>query len=152
MISRDECIVRNCKPEEVARLIELLKATNLFWEMGDREDVFKEKINHDPDSVVVLEHQSEIIGMVVTIYDPWASFIWHLAIDPRFQKQGLGHLLAEEAERRLRSRGTTSVNGYVLPSNNHSLSFLRKRGYSEFFSPVIAVEKSFKEGAANEKF
>ena len=117
------------------------KNNGVIWEIGDDEEVFRQKMEYDPGSIIVLEHQGKIIGMVITIYDPWASFIWHLAIDPQFQGNGLGHLLVEEAERRLQAKGTTSVNGYVLPTNRNSLSFLKKRGYTKFFSQVIAVEK-----------
>ena len=144
-MDRNDFVVRNCRIEELPRLIELLKITDLFWEIGDSEKVFRKKMEHDPDSIMVLEHRGWIIGMVTTIYDPWASFIWHLAVDPQYQGCGLGHLLAEEAERRLKRRGTTSVNGYVLPNNQRSLTFLRKRGYTEFFSQVIPVEKPFSQ-------
>lgn len=149
MADRESCVVRNCKLEEIPGLIELLKKTDLFWETGDKEEVFRKKLGFDQDSIMVLEYNGNVIGMVTIIYDPWASFIWHLAIDPEYQGRGLGHILAEEAERRLRSRGTTGVNGYVLPGNRNSRSFLKKRGYTDFSAgQVIAVEKPFKEGAA----
>ena len=136
-------IVRNARKEDFPRLIELLKVTDLFWETGDTEEVFAKKLAFDPDSILVLERVDKIIGMVTTVYDPWASFIWHVAIDPTYQGRGLGHMLAEEAERRLRARGTTSVNGYVLPSNRNSLSFLKARGYTACVT-VVAMEKVLK--------
>ena len=135
--------VRNARLEELPLLIELLKATDLFWEIGDCVDTLSKKLEFDPSSILVLEREDKIIGMVTTTYDPWASFMWHLAIEPQYQGQSFGHLLADEAERRLRVRGTTSVNGYVLPTNKSSLSFLKKRGFKEFFSQVVAVEKQF---------
>jgi|SRR3989338_4098020 len=137
----DNYLVRNALAEDLAELIELLKLTNLFWEIGDCVNILSKKLEFDPNSIMVLERDNKIIGMVTTTYDPWASFMWHLAIDPKYQGRGLGHLLADEAEQRLRARGTTSVNGYVLPTNTNSLSFLKKRGFREFFSQVIAVDK-----------
>ena len=136
-------LVRDARVEELPTLINLLKITDLFWEIGDCVETLSKKLEFDPSSILVLELEGNIIGMVTTTYDPWASFIWHLAIEPEYQGQGLGHLLADEAEKRLREHGTTSVNGYVLPNNKNSLSFLKKRGFKEFFSPVIAVEKTF---------
>lgn len=135
--------VRSAIVDDLPTLIELLKVTNLFWEIGDCSETFSKKLEFDPNSILVLEHEGEVIGMVITIYDPWASFVWHLVIDPKYQGQGLGHLLADEAERRLNERGTTSVNGYVLPTNKRSLSFLKKRGFKNLSTPVVAVEKSF---------
>lgn len=139
-------VVRTCREEELPRLIELLKVTDLFWEIGDSAEVLRKKLEHDPDSILVLIEKAsgKVIGMVTTIYDPWASFIWHVAVDPEYQGQGLGHLIAEEAEQRLYVRGTTSVNGYVLPDNERSLRFFHRRGYTDF-GLVMAIEKVKKE-------
>jgi len=142
-MSKGDCIVRDGCLKDWPRLIELLKATDLFWETGDSEESFAKKIAHDPGSIIVLEWEDKIIGMIVTVYDPWASFIWHLAIDPKFQGHGFGHLLAEEAENRLKARGTTSVNGYVVSTNRNSLTFLKKRGYSQSPLNLVLVEKVF---------
>jgi ribosomal protein S18 acetylase RimI-like enzyme len=140
---KDDYVVRDCRPEDLPRFVELLKVVGLFWATGDSEATFRKKIAHDPGSILVLECAGELIGGVLTTYDPWASFIWHIAIDPAYQGQGLGNRLADEAERRLRERGTTSVNGYVLPSNRNSLSFFKKRGYELFYDPVIPIGKEF---------
>ena len=137
----DNYLVRNALAEDLAELIELLKLTNLFWEIGDCVNILSKKLEFDPNSIMVLERDNKIIGMVTTTYDPWASFMWHLAIDPKYQGRGLGHLLADEAEQRLRARATTTVNAYLFPTNTISLSFLKKRGFREFFSQVIAVDK-----------
>ena len=139
----NNCVVRNARIEELPILIQLLKVADLFWEIGDCIETLSKKLKFDPTSILVLELKGKVIGMVTTTYDPWASFMWHLAIEPKHQGQGLDHLLADEAEKRLRVRGTTSINGYVLPTNKNSLSFLKKRGFKEFFSPVVAVEKTF---------
>lgn len=137
-------LVRKCKIRETPRLIELLKKTGLLWKSGDTIDAFQKKLIHDPESILVLDYGGKIIGMVVFIYDPWASFLWHLTIDPQYQGRGLGHMLIHEAEKLLEKRGTTSSNGFVMPANNHSRSFLKKRGYREAIWHVIAVEKIFK--------
>ncbi|MDO8504287.1 MAG: GNAT family N-acetyltransferase [Candidatus Liptonbacteria bacterium] len=133
--------MRNCEPKDIPRVIQLLKDVKLFWEIGDKEDVCLKKLQHDPDSILVLEEDGKIIGTAFTVYDPWASFLWHLSIAPECQGRGLASLLSREAERRLKARGTTSVNGYVAPDNSRSLSFLKKHGYDTSSKPVIPVEK-----------
>jgi ribosomal protein S18 acetylase RimI-like enzyme len=133
--------VRSAVAGDVPRLLELLKVTELFAESCDTEEAFQKKLAHDPDSIIVLESESEVIGMVVTIYDPWASFLWHLAIDPEHQAWGLGHHLANEAEARLRARGTSCVCGYVSTKNASSLSFFKRRGYEVFTADIHPIEK-----------
>lgn len=137
----DAYIVRDCRPEDLPRFIELLKVCGLFYAPVDSEATLRKKLAYDPISLLVLESATKVIGTVLTTYDPWASFIWHLAIDPAYQGRGLGNLLVDEAERRLRARGTTSVNGYVLPSNRNSLSFFEKRGFEQDLFRVIPIGK-----------
>jgi ribosomal protein S18 acetylase RimI-like enzyme len=144
-MSINEYIVRSCLPADLPRLIELLKATGLFWEGGDSVEIFQRKLVHDPESIIVLEHAGAIIGMVLIIFDPWVSFMWHLALDRSHQGQGLGNMLADEAERRLWARGAVSVNGIVFPTNRNSRSFFKNRGYDEFAPPIMAIIKPFEK-------
>lgn len=140
-MNKNGCSVQIAQSDDLPRMIEILQETGLFWEGGDRIEILQRKLAYDPDSFLVLRYEDQIIGMVILIYDPWCSFIWHLAVTPAYQGNGLGHLLAEEAESRLRARGTNCVGGYVLPTNEHSRSFFTKRGYLSF-DPVIPIEKS----------
>jgi len=140
---KNDCAVRLCQPEDLSMVVELLKITDLLWEAADTIETLAKKLEFDPESIMVLVYKDKIIGTATTTYDPWCSFIWHLAIDPELQGQGLGHILAEEAEKRLRDRGTVGIVGYVLPNNKNSLSFLKKRNYEKFHDQVIPVEKIF---------
>lgn len=134
--------ISNCKPEELSQVVDLLKKTDLFDEICDKEDALLKKLQHDPESIILLHHDGMIVGMAMFIYDPWASFMWHLAIDPAYQGQGLGHLLAQVVESRLWARGTTSVNGYVLLTNTRSFALLKRRCYTAYKAiPVIPVSK-----------
>lgn len=143
-MTKNNFAVRSCVPEDLPKIMGLLKITNLIWDIGDSEKTFREKLQFDPSSMMVLVCDDKIVGMVTTTYDPWASFIWHLAIDPKYQGRGLGHLLADEAEKRLIERGTTCVAGYVLPANKRSRSLFKRRGYKEFSELIIAIEKPVK--------
>ena len=44
---------------------------------------------------MVLNYSSQteddkVIGGVISLYNPFASFIFHLCVDPRYQNQGIG--------------------------------------------------------------
>lgn len=129
--------IRNSTPDDLLSIVALLKATNLYWEVADTPEAFFKKIQHDHESVLVLEENDTIIGAVFFIYDPWISFIWHLVIDPTYQGKGLAWLLVEEVEHRLRARGTTSIVGYVAPSNIRSLAFIKKQGYELYVGDLV---------------
>ena len=137
--------IRNCVKGDLSSVIKLIQLTNLYWEVSDTEAACDKKLQHDPESILVLEEDNKIIGAVFFIYDPWISTMWHLVIQPEYQGRHLASFLADEAERRLKARGTTSIVGYVLPTNTRSLRFLKRRGYeiwtNDLVTPVAKILK-----------
>ena len=104
-----------------------LKVTDLFWENCDTKEFLRRSWRLTQIQFLSW-NMEKIIGMATTVYDPWASFIWHVAIDPAYQNEDWAICLREEAEQRLRLRGTTSVNGYVLPTIETRFPFLKRAG------------------------
>ena len=135
-----ECICA-CIPSECSELIELLKETRLYSGIVDTEEAFRNKLTHDPESILVYVHDGHIVGMVVVVFDPWASFIWHLAITPSCQKKGFGEKLLAAAESLITRRGGSVTCGYILDRNHPSRSLFRKCGYVEHLMSLSAVEK-----------
>ena len=69
-----KAIIRDCKKNDLPDVLELIKTCGLFWEIGDRIDVFEKKLKHDPKSIIVLEVGEKIVGSTFFTYDPWSSF------------------------------------------------------------------------------
>src|SRR3989338_5763165 len=46
-----KAIIRDCKKNDLPAVLELIKTCGLFWEIGDRIDVFEKKLKHDPKSI-----------------------------------------------------------------------------------------------------
>jgi ribosomal protein S18 acetylase RimI-like enzyme len=135
--------VRSARTADCKQFVELLKSTDLFVPEVDNEGAFQRKLAHDPESILVVEHQGNVVGMAMLIYDPWASTIWHFAVAAEYQRMGCGTALLHEAERRLRSRGTQLSFGYVLEGNMKSRNFFRREGYVESFTngDLVAIDK-----------
>ncbi|OGZ15127.1 MAG: hypothetical protein A3H76_00520 [Candidatus Lloydbacteria bacterium RIFCSPLOWO2_02_FULL_54_12] len=137
----EDLLLRNCSPDECRTLTAILQTAGLYESGVDSEEALRAKLAHDPESIIVLAVGGYIRGMVVTIFDPWASSLWHLTVDPIWQGRGYGRLLAEEAEKRLKSRGARIVIGYVREDNVGSRALFKKRGWGEFPMPIIPIEK-----------
>lgn len=134
--------IRNYKNSDFLELEKLLKDTELFVEGLDNEKVFSSKIKHDPDSIIVGSENGKIIGVVVYVFDPWVSTIFHLGVHPSYQRKGFGSKLLNEAEKRLKQRGVSSVGIYVSQLNDEVIDFYEKREYY-FFENYDCLEKKF---------
>ena len=132
--------IRCCQLEEVPRLIELLKEADMRWEECDTEVILQNKIWSEFDSILVAVDGDRLVGVVITICDPWISFVFHLCVHPEYQRQGIATQLCEEAERRLKENGAKIVVGYVYPKNKQSRELLKKAGYQED-KPALPVYK-----------
>jgi ribosomal protein S18 acetylase RimI-like enzyme len=119
----------------------ILAETHLLT-VADTEETFQRKLAHDSESIQVLYCGGEIVGMVILVYDPWASFVWHVAVKPICQGHGFGKMLVSRAEEIVRSRGGKLACAYVLDHNRASRKMFAKMGYSEYPMPIIPIEKN----------
>jgi len=138
---KESGLIRPCRWYELPRVIEIFKDCGVHYEVCDYESGLRQKLEHDPESVLVLEYQKRIVGAVLLVYDPWTSFIFHLAVDPDHRRRGFGNALLEAAENRLRLRGTGNIAAYILPGNRVSLDMVRKRSFVTFPLRVVCVDK-----------
>ena len=122
--------IRNYKDEDFPQVHKLLKETNVKWSSVDNRENFKKKIEQDPESIIVAEENGHIIGTVFIVYDAWSSFILHLAVDEKHRNRGIGSVLFQVAEQRLRARGKDFAFGFIKEENQKVLEYCKKRGCS----------------------
>jgi len=134
--------MRNYSDSDFPLLEQLLKETGIY-EPYDRRHVFKRKVKHDPESIIVAEEGGRILGCVFLIYDEWNSFIFHLCVHPEHRGRGLGKMLIERAEGVLKSRGIRRCMLFVEGKNRHTVSFYKKMGWFLLANDVIAMQKDY---------
>ncbi len=88
------------------------------------------KLARDGDNLLVLEEDNRLIGSVMVGYEGHRGWVNYLAVHPDHRRQGLGRLLMDEAERRLRDLGCAKVNLQVRASNETAREFYRQIGYT----------------------
>jgi len=132
--------LRNYVDADYDEVVSLWKETGLFIESLDTREILRKKIKFSPDSFVVVVNNGKIIGSVVMLLDPWMSTIFRVSVSPESQKEGIGGLLMDEAERRARRIGANSVGVYI--EREKVGRFYEKRGYCSFGS-YESLEKKF---------
>ena len=115
--------IRESKISDIEGLVKLWKKTNLYFASFDDEKRLEEKISKEPSLLLVAEADECIVGVVIGNYG-WRVSIDHLAVDPEYQKQGIGRKLFEEIKKRLKEKGATTA----LIDSNLSIQLLQRAG------------------------
>lgn len=77
----------------------------------------------------VATHRGQVIGTVMLGWDGHRGWIYSLAVDPDFQKRGLGSDLIRHSEKILREKGCPKINLQILSKNSDVVAFYQSLGY-----------------------
>jgi len=77
----------------------------------------------------VAEAGGQLVGTVMAGYDGHRGWIYSLAVDPAFRKQGVGRALLRHAEVALEKRGCVKINLQIGDGNEAVIGFYEKTGY-----------------------
>jgi ribosomal protein S18 acetylase RimI-like enzyme len=80
---------------------------------------------------LVCEIDAELVASVMAGYDGHRGWINYLAVDPLFQRRGVGRLLMEEVQHRLQSLGCSKINLQIRRENVEAIAFYERIGFSE---------------------
>ena len=104
------------------------------------------KLARDGDNLLVLEQGGQLIASVMVGYEGHRGWVNYLAVHPDHRRQGLGRLLMDVAERRLRDLGCAKVNLQVRASNETATEFYRQIGYT--VDDVVSLGKRLEHDVA----
>jgi ribosomal protein S18 acetylase RimI-like enzyme len=75
--------------------------------------------------------EDKLVASVMAGYDGHRGWINYLAVDPLFQRRGLGRVLMAEVEHRLQSLGCSKINLQIRRDNVEAIAFYARLGFSE---------------------
>lgn len=96
---------------------------------SDEPDEIAKKLSRDPDLFLVAEQAGQIVGSVLGGFDGRRAMVYHLAVEPDNRQNGIGSLLMEELESRLRSKGCIRYYLLVTLDNEEAIRFYEDRGW-----------------------
>jgi ribosomal protein S18 acetylase RimI-like enzyme len=118
--------------------------TDLWQRAGDgirlrrsdsRQEIAK-KLQRDPGLFLVVEHEGALVGAVMGGFDGRRGFVYHLATDPRFRRQGIAARLMETLEERLRAAGCLRAYLLVTNDNQEAQQYYLQRGWEDMAAAV----------------
>ena len=118
-------------PEDypVVRLLWEASGPGIQLRCSDDPDEIEKKLQRDPDLFLVAEARGKIIGSVMGGFDGRRGMVYHLAVEEAFRNQGIGEMLMDELERRLREKGCIRCYLLVTTENDRAMCFYEKRGW-----------------------
>jgi ribosomal protein S18 acetylase RimI-like enzyme len=122
--------LRDFRDDDYDAAVRLWRATGLTVKPSDELPELRKLIDRNPGLFLVAEEDGMVVGTVMGAWDGRRAWIYHLAVLPDRQGGGIGRMLMDELERRLRAIGATKLNLLVERGNAGVADFYRKLGYA----------------------
>jgi ribosomal protein S18 acetylase RimI-like enzyme len=119
-------------PEDfpVVRLLWENAGPGIQLRRSDDPEEIQKKLERDPDLFLVAEVDGRIAGAVVGGFDGRRGMVYHLAVAEPSRRLGIGVLLMDELERRLKAKGCIRCYLLVTVDNDHAMRFYEKHGWT----------------------
>ena len=122
-------LIRTFEENDRAAVIELWKACGLTRPWNDPNLDIDRKVAVGDDLFLVATVEDRLVGSVMAGYDGHRGWVNYLGADQSLQGTGLGRLLMDEAETRLKALGCPKINLQIRTENTGVQSFYRRLGY-----------------------
>lgn len=135
--------IRLMKNEDFPKLYEFWKLVNgvtLAKKTTEKEEL-EMILKLNPDSCFVAEIDKEIIGSVQGTFNGKRGWIYHLAIKPKYQLNGIGTKLIKITEKILAKKGAKIIYLTIAKTNQKALPFYIKNNYAIFNSAITLSKK-----------
>jgi ribosomal protein S18 acetylase RimI-like enzyme len=131
-------------PEDYETVIALWEQAGAGVHVGrsDTPDEIKKKFGRDPDLFLVAEVDGVIVGSVLGGFDGRRGMIYHLAVAQDHRQNGIGAILMEEVDQRLKQKGCIRSYLLVTRDNLDAIRFYEKRGWARMDLHIFGKDLS----------
>ena len=99
-------------------------------DLDDSEEGIRRYLERNPDTCFVAEEDGQIAGVILSGHDGRRGYIYHTAVAPAWQGQGIGRQLAETALGALRDAGIAKVALVAFSRNEAGNAFWERMGFA----------------------
>lgn len=108
---------------------------------ADERKAIRSFLQKNPQTCFVAEHAGTLIGSILGGSDGRRGYIYHLAVDHRFQKQGVGRQLVQTCLDALKAQGIEKCHLFVISSNQSGRDFWKRLGWQQR-DDIIVMSKN----------
>ncbi len=122
--------IRQFTIEDYGRAVEIWHQAGLAVRPGDDKPSIIRTLERNPGLSLVACAGGEIIGTILGTFDGRRGHVYHLAVLPAYQGQGVGRRLIAEVGERLAALGCPQFNLSVRHDNTVAVKFYEKIGFT----------------------
>jgi len=104
---------------------------------GDDREGIAQFLTRNPGLSRVAIDGAAVVGVALCGHDGRRGHVYHLAVDPAYQRCGLGKRLLDECLNGLRSAGVKRVIIMVADDNQRGAEFWKRQGWEEISSAIL---------------
>ena len=97
--------------------------------LDDSEEGIRKYLNRNPNTCFVFEIENNVVGTILTGHDGRRGYIYHLAVQKKYQGNKIGNMLVEKAIEALKNEGITKIALVVFVNNTGANDFWEKMGF-----------------------
>lgn len=122
-------IIRSYRESDKDDVIQLWQDCGLVVPWNDPQHDIERKQSIQSELFLIGVLNDKIIATAMVGYEGHRGWVNYLAVRPKFQHQGIGKQMMEEAERRLLKMGCPKLQVQIRNTNDGVIKFYRKLGY-----------------------
>jgi len=126
---RDDISIAEFSMDDYAVVHVLWQRGDLWMRPSDGPEATLLKLTRDPGLFLVARSDGRVVGTVMGGWDGRRAYVYHLAVAPERQRQGVADALMDELEERFRALGAVKAKLQILVDNEVSKAFFARRGY-----------------------
>jgi ribosomal-protein-alanine N-acetyltransferase len=116
---------------DIDQILEIERSSFNHYDAYSLSD-FERWYNYNPDLCIVAEVNGRIAGYVISRILPGIGDLASLAINPGYRRRGIGTVLLNAIEQRVKEYGVNEINLEVRKTNLTGLAFWQNMGFVPF--------------------
>lgn len=134
-----EFVIRPYNTGDESGVIDLWQRCKLTRPQNNPKLDIERKLKVNPELFLVGLIEREIIATAMGGYEGHRGWINYLAVDPHFQRNGLGRKMMDTIQSKLSTLGCPKINLQVREDNLEAVNFYKAIGYAQ--EPVLSMGK-----------
>jgi ribosomal protein S18 acetylase RimI-like enzyme len=123
--------IRTLQPDDFAAADSLWSfMKGIVLREDDNPESFSRFLARNPDCCYgVWQGRDLLVGAIMAGQDGRRGYLYHLAVKPRFRRQGIGQQLAEKSLSAMQTQGINKFHAYVKRRNVTASAFWKNMGW-----------------------
>ncbi|KAF3885198.1 MULTISPECIES: GNAT family acetyltransferase [Nostocales] len=138
-MKNSEFIVRPYQEQDEEQVIELWHECCLVVPWNDPKRDIWLKLQVQPELFLVGLIGSQIVATVMAGYEGHRGWLNYLAVAPKYQRQGIGRYMVEQATSKLLELNCPKINLSIRTSNTGVIEFYKRLGFK--IDDVVSMGK-----------